>query len=131
MSAQGWGAPETHSLRGGEPAGPFSTVGLRAALEVDGSIPNGQSLVGNPSKGNVANGNTKRETPKTADGWVPPTPYDYEALGGEAAHEWESNAAIYEWDGEEGDIGPEHPALEKELFGEPGNRVVQGIDFSK
>lgn len=121
MADQGWSPDETPALRGGKAAGAFDTSGLRGALESNNNIANG----------NAHNGNTHRETPKPVDGWVPPTPYDYEALGGEAAHEWESNAVIYEWDGEEGDIGPEHPALEKQLFGEPGNRAVQGIDFSK
>ncbi|KAJ8123671.1 hypothetical protein ONZ43_g431 [Nemania bipapillata] len=45
--------------------------------------------------------------------------------------EWEGNARVYEWDGEEGDIGPEHPKLEFELFGNPETRDPQGIDFSK
>lgn len=56
---------------------------------------------------------------------------DYKAFGPDAFHEWEGNAKVYEWDGEEGDIGPEFPALEVELFGEPGSRAKQGIDFSK
>ena len=56
---------------------------------------------------------------------------DYKAFGPDAVHEWEGNAKVYEWDGEEGDIGPEFPALEVELFGEPGSRAKQGIDFSK
>lgn len=44
---------------------------------------------------------------------------------------WEGNARVYEWDGEEGDIGPEHPQLEFDLFGDPGTRDPQGIDFRK
>ncbi|KAI0419031.1 P-loop containing nucleoside triphosphate hydrolase protein [Xylaria grammica] len=44
---------------------------------------------------------------------------------------WEGNVRVYEWDGEEGDLGPEHPELESILFGDPATRDPQGIDFSK
>ncbi|KAI1427407.1 P-loop containing nucleoside triphosphate hydrolase protein [Xylaria sp. FL1777] len=44
---------------------------------------------------------------------------------------WEGNVIVYEWDGEEGDLGPEHPELEKILFGDPATRDPQGIDFDK
>ncbi|TGJ84893.1 hypothetical protein E0Z10_g3876 [Xylaria hypoxylon] len=44
---------------------------------------------------------------------------------------WEGNVRVYEWDGEEGDLGPEHPELEAVLFGDPATRDPQGIDFSK
>lgn len=44
---------------------------------------------------------------------------------------WEGNARVYEWDGEAGDLGPEHPELESQLFGDPNLRDPQGIDFSK
>jgi len=69
-----------------------------------------------------------------AAGWVAPTPYDYSKYSSAPAptdkETWESNAAVYEWDGEEGDIGPEYPALELQLFGEPDKRENTGIDFS-
>ncbi|KAI8632807.1 P-loop containing nucleoside triphosphate hydrolase protein [Xylariaceae sp. FL1651] len=45
--------------------------------------------------------------------------------------EWDSSARVYEWDGEEGELGPEHPDLEMILFGKPGERDPRGIDFSK
>ncbi|KAI1351287.1 P-loop containing nucleoside triphosphate hydrolase protein [Xylaria sp. FL0043] len=44
---------------------------------------------------------------------------------------WEGNVRVYEWDGDEGDIGPEHPELESVLFGDPQTRDPQGIDFNK
>ncbi|KAI0542756.1 P-loop containing nucleoside triphosphate hydrolase protein [Xylaria digitata] len=44
---------------------------------------------------------------------------------------WEGNVRVYEWDGEEGDLGPEHPELESVLFGDPSLRDPQGIDFRK
>ncbi|KAI5925780.1 P-loop containing nucleoside triphosphate hydrolase protein [Camillea tinctor] len=46
-------------------------------------------------------------------------------------HVWDGSAKIYEWDGEEGEVGPEHPELEELLFGKPEERDPQGIDFSK
>ncbi|KAI0476139.1 P-loop containing nucleoside triphosphate hydrolase protein [Xylariaceae sp. FL0804] len=55
--------------------------------------------------------------------------YDYSE--GNDGHEWGSSMAVYEWDGDEGDIGPEHPELEQVLFGDPDQREPQGIDFSK
>ncbi|KAH8907772.1 DEAD-domain-containing protein [Coniochaeta sp. PMI_546] len=67
----------------------------------------------------------------TPEGWVEATPYKYDEYGRDADHEWESNAKIYEWDGETGDVGPEYPELEIELFGAPETRVSHGIDFSK
>lgn len=53
--------------------------------------------------------------------------YDEDAQG----ISWEGDARVYEWDGEEGDIGPEHPQLESDLFGDPSTRDPQGIDFRK
>lgn len=44
---------------------------------------------------------------------------------------FECNVAVYEWDGEEGDVGPEFPALELQLFGTPESRLeIKGIDYS-
>lgn len=45
--------------------------------------------------------------------------------------EWDGNVQVYEWDGEEGDLGPEHPDLETQLFGNPQTRDAQGVDFDK
>jgi ATP-dependent RNA helicase DDX3X len=119
MSAQGWGltapsAPDAADASIGETGGAFGASELREALLVDGNDQISDS-----------------KKPKIPEGWAQATPYDYEALGNKGNHDWDGNAKVYEWDGEEGDVGPEHPALEIELFGEPGNRVKQGIDFSK
>ncbi|KAL2263091.1 hypothetical protein VTK26DRAFT_8249 [Humicola hyalothermophila] len=70
--------------------------------------------------------NLEVKKPGIPAGWVKQTPYDYNAI-----NDWDCNAKVYEFVGEEGDIGPEHPALEMELFGEPSNRVKQGVDFTK
>lgn len=79
----------------------------------------------------LGDGNNSSAKPEPPAGWVAATPYDYNAYTAGGEHDWESNAKKYEFDGETGDVGPEFPALEIELFGEPGNRAKKGIDFSK
>ena len=116
MTDHGWGpAPSGADMNGTAPAqdtGAFGTSELQEALPI--------------------NGNKQAETkPETPPGWVLPTAYDYTAYGKGDNNEWDSNAHVYEWDGENGDIGPEHPALEAQLFGDPDKRGKQGIDFSK
>ncbi|KAK0723843.1 P-loop containing nucleoside triphosphate hydrolase protein [Apiosordaria backusii] len=68
--------------------------------------------------------------PEASDNWIQRVPYNYNEFGDEGKHDWEHNAAVYEFDGEIGDVGPEHPALEVQLFGEPETRKKQGVDFS-
>jgi len=84
-------------------------------------------------------------------GWVAKTNYDYEtynkstkelaevqtsaaegsgAVGGLGRAEWACNAAVYEWNDEYGDVGPEYPELEEQLF-RSENRVRTGIKFEK
>lgn len=67
-----------------------------------------------------------------SNGWTKPQAYDYTAMGGpDRASGWDGSARIYEWDGVEGDIGPEHPELEIELFGRPEDRAeIRGLDFT-
>jgi ATP-dependent RNA helicase DDX3X len=61
--------------------------------------------------------------------WEKKTAYNYQAYAtGET--EWASNAQVYHWDGEEGDIGPESLELEKILFGNEEDRAEnEVIDF--
>ncbi|KAK3363496.1 P-loop containing nucleoside triphosphate hydrolase protein [Lasiosphaeria hispida] len=67
--------------------------------------------------------------PTPLEGWVAPKPYDYTDKD---PNEWESNARVYEWDGDVGDVGPEFPDLELQLFGPQGSREpTHGIDFSR
>jgi hypothetical protein len=108
-----------------EPTPPPVDTGETLAAQVGGVFGTAEMQAALPTNGNE---NGKPETPA---GWVQATPYNYESYSKDAAHDWECNAKTYEWDGEVGDIGPEFPALEIELFGEPGNRAKQGIDFSK
>lgn len=65
-------------------------------------------------------------------GWIESTPYNYEAEQDptRAIRDWAGNATVYEWSGEEGDVGPASEELERELFGDPDKRSGSGIDFS-
>lgn len=48
--------------------------------------------------------------------------YNYEEYDAREG-EYDGNARVYHWDGEEGDIGPEFPELEVEIFGPPDQRI--------
>ncbi|KAI1804788.1 DEAD-domain-containing protein [Daldinia bambusicola] len=61
--------------------------------------------------------------------WGQPVAFDYTET--DVDRQWGSNGAIYEWDGEEGDIGPVNEELELTLFGRPNERHCAGVDFSK
>ena len=76
-------------------------------------------------------------------GWVVKNAYDYDTYNKttkelhEADHSmgvetggWASNAVVYEWNEEYGDVGPEFPLLEQQLFGGEF-RMTQGINFAK
>jgi ATP-dependent RNA helicase DDX3X len=88
--------------------------------------------------GSVANGSENGEFSNTAStlknmGWIKAEAYDYTALVGPDHDEaWDGSARIYEWDGEMGEVGPEHPELELDLFGTPESRKeVCGLDFTR
>ncbi|KAF2856763.1 DEAD-domain-containing protein [Plenodomus tracheiphilus IPT5] len=67
-------------------------------------------------------------------GWNNPVPFQYETVvGGTPAEDetrdaavWLSDAAIYEWDDEFGDIAPANPELEKALFHEQHLQRIGG-----
>jgi ATP-dependent RNA helicase DDX3X len=77
-------------------------------------------------------------------GWVTKQAFDYEAYnmsnkqayekiaaeGSGARGDWASNAAVYEWNDEYGDVGPRFEELEKQLFNSEFH-VKTGIEFSK
>lgn len=67
------------------------------------------------------------------DKWGKPTAFNYNETDAERAdRQWGGNASVYEWNGDEGDIGPENPALEAMLFGPPEmRRGTAGLDISK
>ncbi|KAL4884768.1 DEAD/DEAH box RNA helicase [Aspergillus karnatakaensis] len=78
----------------------------------------------------VTNTQTEASAIAREKGWVAPEGYDYEkytaAPPGEKTGEdlqedeslpqWAANAAKYEWKDEYGDVGPENPQLEEQLF---------------
>lgn len=67
-----------------------------------------------------------------ADGWVPSLKYDYDQFADARGGDFDGNKRVYHWDGEEGDLGPEFPELEEELFGPADKRdLPTGIDFSR
>lgn len=65
-------------------------------------------------------------------GWNNPVPFKYEpVVDGEAVPDetrdttpWLSDAAIYQWDDEFGDVGEPNPELEKMLFEDPNMQRV-------
>jgi ATP-dependent RNA helicase DDX3X len=129
--------PKTNSMSGdwvtpaaAPAADTWGTEGMAAALpEANQTMhdDNGQSGQNSDAASNVQP--VVQVVPDALEGWVRPTAYDYT---GEAPREWEGNAAVYEWDGEEGEIGPEFPELEIQLFGKPDERVQShGIDFTR
>lgn len=57
--------------------------------------------------------------------------YDYEGFV-DRDGEYEGNARVYYWDGDEGDVGPEFPELELEIFGPPDQRgEIYGPEIAK
>lgn len=78
-------------------------------------------------------GGTDLQATNDNQNWGEAQPYNYARYDeNNMDHEWEGNAQVYEYAGEDGEIGPEIPALEIQLFGEPERRgFTAGIDFSK
>lgn len=73
-----------------------------------------------------------KETVKTA-GWAKPEVYDYTTFSNDTrTFKWGSSAVVYSWDGEQGDLGPEYPELEAELFGAMADRdeSTMAVDFA-
>ncbi|KAJ9129462.1 hypothetical protein NKR19_g10361, partial [Coniochaeta hoffmannii] len=109
---------------GNEPAVsdvPWGTTEMKAAL-VEGT-----SEPANEPQAEATEDGKKKAAP---NGWVESKGYRYDEFTRDAQHDWDSNAKIYEWDGETGDVGPEHPKLEIDLFGAPDTRISHGQDFS-
>ncbi|KAK7743941.1 hypothetical protein SLS53_003963 [Cytospora paraplurivora] len=108
----------------------FDTTEMSAALPNDNS---GNQLSGdaaNEVAGDAQPGVTGRAA---TEGWAEPEQYDYGEYATAAGNrEFDGNATVYHWDGDEGDIGPEFPQLEAELFGPPDRRELpQGLDFTR
>ena len=121
----GWGAPTpatNDAPVGGQGDDTWRTSDMAAAL------PDAQGGANEKTSDGVKIGDGGNEN----SGWAERRAYDYDNLGRPGDGDWDGNARIYEWDGEEGEIGPEHPELELMLFGPSDRREpTQGIDFSK
>lgn len=61
-------------------------------------------------------------------GWVDIVDTRYGA-DADSAPQWASSAAVYEWSGDEGEVGPADPRLEQDLFhGENEQRAGAAFD---
>ncbi|RDW67672.1 hypothetical protein BP6252_09068 [Coleophoma cylindrospora] len=78
------------------------------------------------SAATATNDDPDREINTEATGYQLPVTESYQGV---AQGEWHSNAKVYEWNDEYGDIGPKFDQLEKQLFGDV-NRVRTGINFA-
>jgi ATP-dependent RNA helicase DDX3X len=93
-----------------------------------------EAAIPDPGVKTETNGVDNNEDAGVTKEWKKPEAYDYSTFdqGEQQQQTWGSSAAVYEWDGEEGDIGPVHPELEREIFGdEEARKDIQGIDFTK
>lgn len=66
-----------------------------------------------------------------AHGWMENEKLNYDAFNAptsESKPTWAGMAAVYEWTGEEGDIGPPDTELEEQLFGGEHNRAGTSLD---
>ncbi|KAI5259375.1 DEAD/DEAH box RNA helicase [Aureobasidium subglaciale] len=64
-------------------------------------------------------------------GWTEDSALDYNAFNAPTSDSnptWASSAKVYEWDGEEGDVGPADAELEAQLFEGEHNRAGTALD---
>jgi ATP-dependent RNA helicase DDX3X len=125
-SGSGWGSAEQQA------SGAFDTGAMATALpNTNGQDESGggPGASGQPSQA-ATGGSTAQGT--VGGGWAPSQKYDYEQFADSRGGDFDGNKRIYHWDGEEGDLGPEFPELEEELFGPADKRELPtGIDFSR
>ncbi|KAK4145337.1 P-loop containing nucleoside triphosphate hydrolase protein [Dichotomopilus funicola] len=116
MADQNWGPADSQTEAGG--ATTTNNGGAFGTAELRGAMPTSDDQIVTSATEPI--------------NWANPVPYDYTAYAknDSGGHKWDSNVKVYEWNGEEGDIGPEFPDLEIELFGQPDKRQDgRGIDF--
>lgn len=108
----------------------FDTTDMSAALPKDNNDNQLSGDAANEPAGDAQPAVTGRAA---TEGWAEPEKYDYgEYATAAGSGEFDGNATVYHWDGDEGDIGPEFPQLEAELFGPPDRRELpQGLDFTR
>ncbi|KAK5663188.1 hypothetical protein OQA88_6605 [Cercophora sp. LCS_1] len=132
MSDWGWGAPATGS--GDVPESSAASDNAWDTKDLSSALPTGGSNNCDESGSTEAAPIPKhvpivQPVPEACPGWIQPTAYDYSP---DDPEQWESSARVYEWDGEEGEVGPEVPELEEMLFGKQDGRdqPAHGIDFT-
>lgn len=128
-SGSGWGSAQQADTQS------FDTAAMASSLpNTNGrSEPAGASS-NTPADGQSAQANPGGEAADGAvpDGWAPSLKYDYDQFADARGGDFDGNKRVYHWDGEEGDLGPEFPELEEELFGPADKRELPtGIDFSR
>lgn len=131
MSYNDWApagaAPTLTDPQSGEAANAWNTAEMKSAL-LNKAAHQTPPTTSHETATDTATG---QDNTLVAEGWVDAQPYNYEAYSAEAPATWDGNARVYEYDGESGEVGPEVPELELQLFGDVENRVGHGIDFSK
>lgn len=63
--------------------------------------------------------------------WEETKAYSYDKFVDDANGEWDGNAEVYHYDGENGDVGPKIERLEIDIFGKADERDSGGIEFDK
>lgn len=111
----------------------FDTAAMSGALpNTNGHAEPAGGSANNPTGGHAAEPASGTAGGAVADGWVPSQKYDYDQFADARGGEFDGNKRVYHWGGEEGDLGPEFPELEEELFGPADKRELPtGIDFSR
>ncbi|KAK3996121.1 putative ATP-dependent RNA helicase [Cladorrhinum sp. PSN332] len=115
----GWNSGGT--TKPGDDAGAFGTGEMTDAL-------NGTQNQNGDNTENSAEAATAGFA-SAKDGWAKPEAYKYEDLADDTTHEWEGNARVYEFDGDMGEVGPEHPDLELQLFGDSAARNITSLEL--
>jgi ATP-dependent RNA helicase DDX3X len=111
------------------PAAPAVTMGETPATETESSVTAHWKVQKTAYDYNTYNKSTKELAEAQASaGAVGDEVID--AVGGIRPGDWSSNAAIYQWNDEFGDVGPSFPDLEKQLFGSE-NHVTRGLQYEK
>lgn len=128
-SGSGWGSAQQQNngaFDTGTMANALPDTNGHAESRVDsGNSPTNGQAAQAADDGSAAEGNV-------TGAWAPSQKYDYDQYADSRGGDFDGNKRVYHWDGEEGDIGPEFPELEEELFGPADKRELPtGIDFSR
>ena len=111
-------------------ANSWNMTSVVAALQEENKT-NGRAETVEVSK--VTNGTAHDPAGAVGTDWIKPQAYDYAAMESIiSTQEWEGSARVYQWQDDFGDVGPEFPDMERELFGDPESRHEKaGVNFAK